>query len=237
MEIPRGEDKERVKLILELGIPYKDMLVRCIKNGIRIQDVNACLVTHGHKDHCEAMVDMLRNRCRVFANSELIERYNGEPNFALTHGQMKVIARDVICTPFLVEHDAPHSFGFIIQTEKETILFINDCKFVHYDLSKYKFDYVCIECNYDGRKIHFAYEKALKQEDQEKIKGYERLYNSHLSLGNCIKLLKRLDLSQCKEIFLMHLSDKNANEYLFKLKVKKELGINTMVCRKDGGTI
>lgn len=238
MEIPRGEDKEPVKLILELGIPYKDMLVRCIRNGIRIQDVNACLVTHGHMDHCRAMGDMIRNRCRVFANSELIERYNGEPNYALTHGRMKVIARDVICTPFLVEHDAPHSFGFVIQTEKETVLFVNDCKLVHYDLSKYKFDYVCIECNYDGQKIHFAYEQAKKDNDQQNIERYERLYNSHLSKGNCIRLLQRLDLSQCKGIFLMHLSDKNANQSLFKLEVQEATGIkNTFVCRKNGGIV
>ncbi len=237
MEIPRGEDKEPVKLILELGITYKDMLVKCIRNGIRIQDVNACLVTHGHDDHCKAMGDMIRNRFRVFANSELIEKYNGEPNYALTHGIIKYIARDTFVIPFLVEHDAPHSLGFIIQTNTETVLFINDCISAHYDLSKYKFDYVCIECNHNGQKIHFAYEQAKKDNDAEEIKRYERLKKNHMSLSKCIHLLKTMDLSQCKGIFLMHLSDKNANEYLFKLKVKEELGINTMVCRKDEGTI
>ena len=238
LEMSRGDEKPPVKLMVEVGISYTDILVRMTRNRIRIQDVDAFLVTHGHMDHCYSMGELIRNRRRVFANEELIDKYNGEPNFALTHGIAKYVARDVMVIPFTVEHDAPHSLGFIIETKYERVLFINDCKMVHYNLQNFKFDYVCIECNYDGQKIHFAYEQAKEDNDQENIKRYERLFNSHLSKTNCIRTLQKLDLSQCKGIFLMHLSDKNSNQNLFKLEVQEATGIkNVFVCRKHGGIV
>lgn len=238
IEIPRGEDSAPVKLVIEVGIPYKDMLKGFSRNGIKMQEIDAFLVTHGHMDHCRAMPELIKNRRSVFANDHLIVRYSGNVNHTLKHGEMKYIAKDVIVLPFTVEHDAPHSLGFIIQTSEERILFINDCKMVHYNLSDLKFDYICIECNYDGQKIHFAYEEAKKQNDELNLKRYERLFRSHMSKLNCIRMLQRMDLSQCKGIFLMHLSDKNSNQSLFKFETQEATGIkNVFVCRKNGGIV
>jgi hypothetical protein len=56
-----------------------------------------------------------------------------------------------------------------------------------------------------------------------------------MSLAGCIRSLKKLDLSRCIAIFLMHMSDGNANEYEMKTAVEAATGVRTLVCKKKGG--
>lgn len=226
-----------VKLLLEVGFPYMEIVRKAEKQGIKISEVNAILVTHGHMDHARACKDMVLRRRSLYANKEIIFNYGGPTSNILKHNELKVIAANTMVLPFTVEHDALDSLGFVINTDKERILFVNDCKFFKADISNLLFDYVCIEANYDGQVLHFAYEEAKKNEDHHNIKRYERLFDSHMSLAHCIQHLKRLNLLNCKAIFLMHLSDRHANENKFKSEVKSATGINTFVCKKNGGII
>lgn len=222
-----------VKLLLEAGLPYKELLTRLTMNGIQMKEIDAVLITHGHRDHCEAAYDLAKRGLRIFANNEVCEDFGN----CLEKGSQRYISSDTIVYPFEVEHDAEDSLGFIIRTESEQILFVNDCKFFKADLSEIPFDYIFIEANYDGQVIHFAYEEAKKQNDFKNIKRYERIMNSHMSLKHCIDHLKKMNLKNCKGIFLMHLSDRHANENIFKNRVMKEVGISTFICKKQGGIL
>lgn len=222
-----------VKLLLEAGLPYKELLNRLTKNGIQLKEIEAVLITHGHKDHCEAASDLAKRGLRIFANHEVCRGFGNR----LEKGAQRYIAPDTIVYPFGVEHDAQDSLGFIIQTESEKILFVNDCKFFKADLSNIPFDYIFIEANYDGQVIHFAYEEAKKENDFTNIKRYERLLNSHMSLSHCIDHLKKMNLEKCKGIFLMHLSDRHANENIFKNRVKNKVKVPVFVCKKYGGIL
>jgi hypothetical protein len=80
------------------------------------------------------------------------------------------------------------------------------------------------------------YNNAVKENDLQKIKQYKRVIDAHMGLNTTKKILSKLDLSKCKAIFLMHLSDRNANEYRMKLEVKDVVGkTNVLVCQKLGG--
>lgn len=222
------------KIMLEVGIPLKEINQKLLKNNINLADIEAYLVTHNHRDHSCAVKDLIARKRKVYANKYIT---NDNPLTTLNHNEKRYIASDVAVIPFLVEHDAQEPLGFIIQSTLETILFVNDCKYYTADLSRIAFDYVFIEANYDGRSIHFAYENAKETNDSVNIQRYERLMNSHMSLKNCIEHLKRLDLSKCKAIFLMHLSDKNSNEHLFKKEVYESTKIKTFACKKNGGIV
>ncbi|MEF9967657.1 MAG: MBL fold metallo-hydrolase, partial [Longicatena sp.] len=151
------KDLPPVKLMLEVGLSYSDILSKCITNQIDLNSIDAFLVTHGHGDHSRAVMDLIKRHKKVFANNELTL---GNQRTTLESAKTSFIAVDTKVIPFDVEHDAPHSLGFVITTGLETILFVNDCKFFTADLSKIKFDYVFMESNYDGVTIHYAYQNA-----------------------------------------------------------------------------
>lgn len=200
-----------------------------------MSEIDAILVTHEHQDHARSVKDFKKRGFKVYANERITE---GEPTVTLRSGQAKVIAIDTTVTPVSVEHDAPESLGFIIRTAQETVFFFNDCKYFSADLSSILVDYVMIEANYDGQMVHFAYEQAKKDSNLADMRRYQRIVNAHMSIAHCIKHLEKMNLSQCKAIFLMHLSDRNSNAERFKYRVQQATGIqNTFVCRKNGGIL
>ena len=147
------------------------------------------------------------------------------------------VAPSLFIYAFEVEHDIEESVGFVIycQATNERVLFINDCKYTKADLSTFEFDYIFIECNHTAKIVYTLYNKAIKENDVAMIKRYNRLINAHMSERGTIKTLEKLNLSKCKAIFLMHLSDGHANEYEIKNIIKKEFEIPTFVCQKNGG--
>lgn len=113
---------------------------------------------------------------------------------------------DFTILPFDVEHDAEEPLGYLIQYRptKEKLLFITDSYYC-----KYKFkglNYILIECNFvketlDGNIEAGRINPAMKQ----------RLLKSHFSLDHVLDFLRANDLSQCREIILLHLSDANSD--------------------------
>ena len=66
---------------------------------------------------------------------------------------------------------------------------------------------------------------------------YDLLANN---IDNCFRLptndkVRSLNLSNCKAIFLMHLSDGHARELEFKEQFTKELNKKVYICQKYGG--
>lgn len=226
------KDKPPVKLMLEAGLPYNEILSKFNQNGLNFSDVEAVLVTHTHMDHAKAVKELKTRKKRVYGN-DLVT--SGDYRYNLSAGIASFVAKDTKVIPFLVEHDAPDSLGFVITTGIETILFVNDCKYFSADLSAIQFDYIMIEANYDGQTIHFALDQAKKDNKLQDIRRYERLVDSHMSIKNTIEHLKRLNLTNCKAVFLMHLSDRHANENLFKQRVLDATGVKTFCCKKNGG--
>lgn len=231
------KDLPPTKLLVEVGLPYMEIVKRATKQGINLTEINAILVTHGHMDHAKSCKDFIKKRKNLFANEQIITKNFGKVENILKENEEKVIAFDTKVFSFCVEHDAENSLGFVITTSKEKILFVNDCKFFKADVTQIPFDYIFIESNYDGQILHFAYEEAKKNNDVPNIKRYERLFDSHMSLSHTIKHLQRMNLNKCKAIFLMHLSDRHANENKFKIMVKNAVNKPVFVCKKNGGIL
>jgi phosphoribosyl 1,2-cyclic phosphodiesterase len=53
-----------------------------------------------------------------------------------------------------------------------------------------------------------------------------------MSLDNCLKFLEVNKSEKLKEVYLMHLSDRNSNEQMFKRRVQELTGAMVFVCRK-----
>lgn len=212
-------------LLLEAGINYKQLALDLALRGLKIADLDAVLISHSHKDHSKAANDLARF-VTVWGSEKTLEGIAGNKQVIQPNRWNKVGGYDVI--GFDIEHDAEGALGFIIKSRVtgELLLFATDTKYIRYNLSKFKFDYIMIECNYDDDLI-----------EEKDINPYlkRRLINSHMGLKTAIKTLKSLDLSVCKGIYLLHLSDHHSNEDKMMRTVMAETGVSTYVCKKYGG--
>lgn len=234
------------RIMVECGVPMSDIYKGLNKNLIGIETIKACLITHAHQDHCKAARDMARIGIPVFASKPTLNALQLETE-ELHHLEPKCVVKGIYAMPFEVEHDIEGAFGFVIKTKTECVIFVNDHKRWTCDLRNFKPDYVFIECNY-YHKVVYAQLNELKKkmattslsldefnESKLKIAQHERNLNSHCSLHGTLKGLDKLNLTKCKAIFLMHLSDRYANEYKMKNEVQLHTGILTYVCMKNGG--
>lgn len=234
------------KIMVECGIPLNEIYHKLTEQKLSFADVEACLITHHHSDHSKSASALIERGVPVFASKGTLETLNLKGNVIYPREKFRVL-NGLFVIGFPVEHDAIDSMGFIIKTPTECVIFINDNKRWTTNLTKIKPDYVFIECNYDhhvvypqmtalqNRKEEINYDDEEQKELNIKLKQLTRNVNSHMSLRGCIKGLHKLNLSQCKTIFLMHLSDRYANEYKFKNEIQAEFGIRTYVCKKQGG--
>lgn len=233
------------RIMVECGIPIGDIYKKLNDRGIMLSTIQACLITHGHQDHCKSASRLKDLGIPIYASKPTLELCNCEGNELILEKPNRVL-NGLFVMPFLVEHDCEGSIGFVIKTKNECVIFVNDHKRWTCDLSNFKPDYVFIECNYYHTVVYAQLNELKKLREQPnidektlteiniKIAQHERNIESHCSLRGTIKGLEKLNLSNTKVIFLMHLSDRYANEYVMKNDVQDKFGIRTYVCKKNG---
>ena len=112
--------------------------------------------------------------------------------------------------------------GFLIVSGNERLLYITDTAYCKYYFKG--ITHVMLEANYDADILDKNIKDGLVPSFMR-----ERLLNSHLSIDNAIELLKMNDLSKCKTIHLIHLSQANADPDLFQMKIQGLFGIPTFL--------
>jgi len=203
-------------LLLECGLNIRE-----IKKALNfdLSKVVGCLVTHSHNDHCKAIKEVIKFT-DVFTSKgtkeELQERFelNGYC-FEVEHNKTFWVGSFTV-TPFNTQHDTKEPLGFLIYHKKiGKILFATDTYYL-----KYKFkdiDHVLIECNYSENILEY-------------LEPYRaRLLKSHMSLETLKETLKTWDLSNTKDITLIHISDGNGEPERFKEEIESLTGVKTIV--------
>ena len=218
-------ENETEILIIEAGISFKR-----IQEGINfnIGKVAGCLVTHEHKDHSKAMMDLMKNGIDVYTSKGTIEALGINDSYRLkqliAHDTLKVGGFTIL--PFDTQHDAQEPLGFLIQhKDMGKLLFITDSYYC-----KYKFkevDHILVECNY---KKEILDENIHSGKVPELIR--DRIIKSHFELENVIEFLKSSDLSKTKNIVLIHLSSQNGDKKLFKKEIEKSTGRPVYIAKK-----
>ncbi len=209
-------------LLLEAGIPVKQLRERL---NFGLSGLAGCLVSHEHGDHAKAVKDLLKAGVDCWMSKGTAEAlgpdvYNHHRIYCFDPfpSQVRIAAWEVL--PFKLEHDAAGPLGFFIGHENERLLFIPDTAYV-----KNRFEGVTIlatECNNIGDILF------------ENIQGGripaalgQRIRHSHMSLETLIEMLKANDLSRCRQIWLLHLSDSNSDEARMIKAVQEATGVPT----------
>lgn len=212
-------------LLIECGISYQNIM-----QGLNydLRQALGVLLTHSHNDHSKAVTDLIKAGVDVYTSQPTVDELGltGHRVHAVEPLKQFIIGEFQIL-PFETEHDAPLPLGFLIQYKPtgERILFITDSYYC-----KYKFNsinYLLIECNYIKETL-----------DQNIADGYidermkPRLLQSHFSLENVKEFLKANDLSSCREIVLLHLSDRNSDADRMIKEIEGVTGITPKVANK-----
>lgn len=131
---------------------------------------------------------------------------------------------DFIVLSFDIQHDCAGGIGFLIQYRPtgEKLLYLTDSYYC-----KYRFlglNYIMVESNYTKETLDKNVEAGLIDEALKR-----RLLESHFSLEHVKDFLRANDLSQCRKIVLLHLSDHNSDAAKMKNEIEALTGIDTVV--------
>jgi phosphoribosyl 1,2-cyclic phosphodiesterase len=210
------------RILLECGVSHKQLQKLA---GFSISDIKACLVSHEHKDHAKCVDELIRRGMEVYMSYGTARALENESATLIENmEQFNVGSFDIV--PFTTFHDAAEPLGFLIKSriDGDVLAFATDTVNL-----RYKFpglNILAIEANYD-RKILDRCEKL-----PEKVR--HRITNSHMEIETLCDYLRSLDLSECREIHLLHLSDAMSDEGSFMRKVLWSIpkGIEVKACEK-----
>lgn len=216
-------------LLLECGLPYK-VIQKKLK--FKVSDIDACLVTHEHMDHAKAVKDLMKAGVDCYMTKGTAEalkvnghRLNTFRKDDKGQGYCWKFFLDIQILPFEAVHDVAEPVSYFIKTrdDKESLVFVTDTAYLKYKIP----DCYClmIECNY----VKSVLDERVKQ-GRINVSLRNRIVKNHLSLESLVEALKVADLSRCKKIYLMHLSDGNSDEELIKRTIQETTGMEVEVC-------
>lgn len=210
------------RILLECGVSHKKLQKL---SGFNLTDFAGCLVSHEHKDHAKSVADLIKDGMTVYMSEGTAEALETEGVELIQHMEQFAIGSfDIV--PFTTYHDAKEPLGFLIKSrvDGDVLAFATDTVNL-----RYKFpglNILAIEANYDKAIL----ERCEKM--PEKVR--HRITNSHMEIDVLCDYLRSLDLSQCREIHLLHLSDATSHEGHFINKVARAVpkGIEIAACKK-----
>lgn len=130
--------------------------------------------------------------------------------------------------PIPVEHGKTENNAFVFMDKESCIFFGTDFSLMQQNVSNFKLDKVYIECNYDDELLQNVLES---ENDEYKIK-HIRQVSTHMSKENCKLHLRNMNLSQCKEIVLLHPSAFLIGKEKTKKEFEQEFRIKTYFAKE-----
>lgn len=223
-------ESEAECLIIEAGISFKD-----VKKALdfNISKVVGVLVSHEHGDHFKYVRDYLQAGIPIKASQGTWSTLPYEVEISekvMRSGYWYQLGNFTI-TPFAVVHDAVEPFGFLIRhPDIGTLLFATDTEYIKQNFKQLKLNHILIECNYSQKIID------SRMHQGETVKGLrDRIIQSHMELETCKEFIEVNKTSSLDNVILLHLSDGNSNEQLFREEVQSIVSSRTLVSVADKG--
>lgn len=209
-------------ILLECGCSRKKLQQLA---GFKLTTFAACIVSHEHKDHSGCVADLIKAGIPVYMSQGTADALSVEAVTVIQHGEQFTIGSiDVV--PFTTFHDAVEPLGFLFKSrcDGDVLAFATDTVNLAYRFPGVSI--LAIEANYDR--------EILERSEKLPDKVRHRITNSHMEIDALCRYLRELDLSQCREIYLLHLSDAMSDEGRFLYQVRRcvPMGIQVIACQK-----
>ena len=219
---------DNTHILLECGVSHKKLQQLC---GFQITALDGCIVSHEHKDHCQCVEKILASGVPVYLSQgtaralELPEKLLDLATEMESGQQFAIGSMDIL--PFSTFHDAQEPLGFVMQSR------------VDGDILAFATDTVNLPYNFPGVNL-LAVEANFQQDILDRCermpeKTRHRVSNTHMEIDKLCECLRRMDLSRCREIYLLHLSNATSHEGQFINKVSRCVPPGTRVtaaCRQ-----
>lgn len=204
----------QTRILLECGVTHKKLQQMC---GFHTTEFDACIISHEHKDHSTAVKQIITSGVDVYMSNgtaaalELPEKLLDLAHEMVAGEQFTVGTIDVL--PFPTLHDAKEPLGFVMQSRLDG------------DILAYAIDTVNLPYNFPGVNV-LAVEANFEQATLDRCermpeKVRHRIANTHMEIDVLCRCLQRMDLSRCRELYLLHLSDATSHEGHFINKVAR----------------
>lgn len=223
------------RLLLECGVKWSVMMESL---SYDLSNIEACLLSHEHKDHSKAVKDVIRAGINVYASwstFDVLGLGNERRAMPLEGDRSIVVIADFWIRSFKINwenkppfHDAVDPLGFIVECDGEYLFFATDAACV-VSRFPYPFSIIAIECSYNG--------EYLAKRVQEKTINETlatRLLNSHFEEKDAMRYIDEFcDISKCREIHLLHMSADNINKERIKKEFEKAFFIETRIVESE----
>lgn len=199
------------RILLDCGLSYKKTL-----KLLNFKLPTAVLVTHEHQDHAKSAEDFIKHGVDVYMTCGTATALGLEENHRLNLIDDKEFSPDgnFEFWTFRVKHDAAEPVNFIVNDGEDQILYVTDLgkvpRFNCLDATK-----ILIETNFS--------EEDLKNSSID-AKQKQRILENHLSLEKVAEFLVETNLSNCKEIYLIHISERHGDGEIFGKVIQKIVG-------------
>ncbi len=207
-------------ILIEAGIS-----IDRIRKGVdfKLHEIQGCLVSHSHGDHSKSVRNLMAAGVDVYMSQPTAEalKVEGHRLHAVSDKQIFNVGAWAV-RAFDVEHDCEGALGFYLISHGESLLYLTDTAYTKYRFNGINF--LMIECNFDEQIIR---QNVANGEVDRMVK--RRTYANHMSIGRVLDFLKANDLSQLREVHLLHLSNANSDEGEFKKKVMEVTGVPVYV--------
>ena len=201
-------------ILIECGLSHKKLQQAC---GFKLTSLDAVLISHEHKDHSQCVEKILSSGIPVYLSQgtaralELPEKLLDMATEMVSGEQFTV--GTMVIKPFSTFHDAQEPMGFVMQST------------VDWDVFAFATDTVNLPYNFPGVNI-LALEANFQQDILDRSermpeKTKKRVSNTHMEIDKLCECLRRMDLTQCRELWLLHLSSAMSHEGQFVYKVQR----------------
>ena len=206
-------ENDKEALILEAGIALKHVKAAL---DFKMDKVVGVLITHAHGDHSKHAKSFIKAGIEVYATKGTLDKLDlGDHRTNTVPLLEEFVVGSYSAIAFDVKHDCAAPCGFLVRhNELGNMLFATDTYYLEYNFPD--LNHVLIEANYSLPLLNQNVAEGLVHKVQKK-----RVIKSHFELENVKGFLQATDLSKIINIVLLHLSEQNSDEQIFKDSIQE----------------